>query len=280
MHQRAGQAGGAEVGALDRVDRDVEARAVAVAELLAVEEHRGVVLLALADDHGAEALRLAEHMAHRLGGGAVGGLAVAGAGVLAGGERRGAYGAQRQRLEARGQRIGRAASSVDWLLHQGHGFILAFADFGFKRNVRLFRLKDGYTFARSTRETYGCIVARCCSGRSPTTTSDVPPTSSVTTGPESRRSSTRASRSTCTSTSRGTWACASSTSSRPTTTPTTSPGTAGWPTPPGRRSTSTGSPRPTTSTSRSTTAGSSSSATSSCARCTRRATAPSTRRSR
>ena len=56
------------------------------------------------------------------------------------------------------------------------------------------------------------------------TTSDVPPTSSATTGPASRQSSTRVSRSTCTSTSHGTWVCESSTSSRRTTTPTTSPG--------------------------------------------------------
>ena len=53
------------------------ASVVAVADLLADVEHRRLVALALADDDAAADVQVAEGAAHRLGGGAVGAVAVA-----------------------------------------------------------------------------------------------------------------------------------------------------------------------------------------------------------
>ena len=57
---------GGERGAVDRVDRDVDLGAGAVTDPLAVEEHRGVVLLALADDDGAVHADGVDERAHGL----------------------------------------------------------------------------------------------------------------------------------------------------------------------------------------------------------------------
>ena len=60
---RVGQALGGEGGAVHRVHRDVPLRARAVADPLAVEQHRGLVLLALADDDDAVHPYGAQHRA-------------------------------------------------------------------------------------------------------------------------------------------------------------------------------------------------------------------------
>ena len=65
--------------ALERVDGDVDLRRRAVADLLAVVEHRRLVLLALADDDDAVHRDGVEHEAHRVDGGLVGGVLVAAA---------------------------------------------------------------------------------------------------------------------------------------------------------------------------------------------------------
>ena len=82
-----------ERGAVDRVDRDVHRGGGAVADLLAVEEHRRFVLLALADHDDAVHRDAVEHDAHRLDRGAVGGVLVAAAHPPAAGERGGLGGA-------------------------------------------------------------------------------------------------------------------------------------------------------------------------------------------
>ena len=69
----------AEAGPLERVDGDVDDRRRAVADLLAVVEHRRLVLLALADDDGAVHRDRVEDVAHRVDGGLVGGDLVAAA---------------------------------------------------------------------------------------------------------------------------------------------------------------------------------------------------------
>ena len=81
---RAGPAERGERGAVDRVDRDVDQRRGAVAELLAVVEHRRFVLLALADDDDAVHRHAVEHDAHRLDRGTVGRVLVAAAHPAAG----------------------------------------------------------------------------------------------------------------------------------------------------------------------------------------------------
>ena len=78
---------GAQRRAVDRVDRDVDLRAGAVAHLLAVEEHRGVVLLALADDDGALHRDGGDQGAHRGDGGPVREVLLAPADPPAGGHR-------------------------------------------------------------------------------------------------------------------------------------------------------------------------------------------------
>ena len=67
----------ASVGALERVDRDVDLRRRAVADLLAVVEHRRLVLLALPDHHDAVHPDRVEHVAHAVDRGLVGRLLVA-----------------------------------------------------------------------------------------------------------------------------------------------------------------------------------------------------------
>ena len=68
---RVRQALGGQPGAVDRIDGDVHQRPGAGAEVLAGVQHRGVVLLALADDDDAAHRDGAEHRPHRVDRGAV-----------------------------------------------------------------------------------------------------------------------------------------------------------------------------------------------------------------
>ena len=68
---------GGQRGAVDRVDGDVDEGRRAVADALAVEEHRRVVLLALADHDDAVHRHRRQHGAHRRDRGAVGAVLVA-----------------------------------------------------------------------------------------------------------------------------------------------------------------------------------------------------------
>src|ERR1700737_4004763 len=68
-----GRAGGAEIGSLQRVDRDVDLRVdlalgPAAAERLADVQHGGLVALSFADDHRSAHLEAIELFAHRLDG--------------------------------------------------------------------------------------------------------------------------------------------------------------------------------------------------------------------
>ena len=85
--QRVGHAERGQPGALQRIDGDVDLGRDAVADLLAVEEHRRLVLLALADHHHAVHRDGVQHRAHRVHGGLVGSLLVAAADLAGGGQR-------------------------------------------------------------------------------------------------------------------------------------------------------------------------------------------------
>ena len=74
---RVGLALGRQARSLEWVDRDVHGRPVAVADLLAVEEHRRLVLLALADHDDAGHRDGVEDYAHAVDRSLVGGLLVA-----------------------------------------------------------------------------------------------------------------------------------------------------------------------------------------------------------
>ena len=78
---------GGQGGPLERIDRDVHSWRAAVADLLAVVEHRRLVLLALADHDDAVHRHGVEHQPHRVDRGAVGALLLAAADPAAGGER-------------------------------------------------------------------------------------------------------------------------------------------------------------------------------------------------
>jgi hypothetical protein len=145
--QRAGQLVRAEVGALDRIDGDVKARARVGADLLAVEEHRRVVLLTFADDDDPAARDVAEHVAHRLRGGAVGCLAVAAAGPVPRGDRRHANGGQRQRLEATDHVRRNLLGGAGRLLGDAHRSILTCCGFVCERNVCRFSLDAVYEWS-------------------------------------------------------------------------------------------------------------------------------------
>ena len=80
---------GQQRGAVHRVDGDVVLGSGAVAHLLAVVEHRGLVLLALPDHHHAAHRHARDHLAHGVDGGPVAALLVAAAGPPAGGQRGG-----------------------------------------------------------------------------------------------------------------------------------------------------------------------------------------------
>ena len=91
---------GAEGRAFERIDGDIDLRALAGADFLADEQHRRFVALALADDDAAVDVDVAEFGAHGLDGGVVGGLLVALAAPVGGGDR-GALGDAHQ-LERQG----------------------------------------------------------------------------------------------------------------------------------------------------------------------------------
>src|SRR5699024_7217876 len=59
---------GHQGGAVDRVHGDVDLRAVAGADVLTVEQHRGLVLLALADHDHAVHVHGVDELAHRVHG--------------------------------------------------------------------------------------------------------------------------------------------------------------------------------------------------------------------
>ena len=82
--QGAAPALGGERGAVDGVHRDVGQRGSAVTDLLPVEEHRRVVLLALADDDDPVHRHAGQHGPHGLDGRAVGSELVAAAHPAAG----------------------------------------------------------------------------------------------------------------------------------------------------------------------------------------------------
>src|SRR5699024_5768913 len=72
--QRVGHTLGHQCRTVDRVDRHVTVRTVAVTDLLAVEQHGRLVLLALTDDDDALHRHGADELAHGVDGGAVAGL--------------------------------------------------------------------------------------------------------------------------------------------------------------------------------------------------------------
>ena len=82
-----------QAGAVDRVDRHVDGGRAAGAEVLAVVEHRRLVLLPLADHDDAVEVDRVEHQAHRVDGGPVGGVLVAPADPARGRQRGGLGGA-------------------------------------------------------------------------------------------------------------------------------------------------------------------------------------------
>ena len=82
--QRVGAGLGGDRGALERIERDVDARAGALrgADPLADEQHRRLVALALADHHRAVDVERVQRRAHRLDRGMIGRLLVAAADQL------------------------------------------------------------------------------------------------------------------------------------------------------------------------------------------------------
>lgn len=75
--------------AFDRVYCHVHRRAAAVAHRFAVEEHRGFVLRALADDDDAVHVHGGEHQTHGLDGGAISGFFLPAPHPVGGGQRGG-----------------------------------------------------------------------------------------------------------------------------------------------------------------------------------------------
>jgi hypothetical protein len=84
--QRVWHCLGADGGAFQRIDGDVDFRAVARADLLADVEHRRFVHLAFADDDGATDVAQGQFAAHGVDSGLVGGLLVAAATEARGGD--------------------------------------------------------------------------------------------------------------------------------------------------------------------------------------------------
>ncbi len=70
---------GGQPGAVDGVDRHVTGRAAAVADLFAVVQHRGIVFLALADDHDALHRHRVDEQPHGVHRGGIGSVLVAAA---------------------------------------------------------------------------------------------------------------------------------------------------------------------------------------------------------
>ena len=105
-----------EPRAVDRVDREVDLRARAGAESLADEEHRRLVLLALADDHDPVDVESAERRTQRAHGEAVD-LVTA---TRADERRRGECGVDRRGEESVGEAGG---GEIEGVVH--HGTIIA-----------------------------------------------------------------------------------------------------------------------------------------------------------
>src|SRR5262249_26597868 len=84
--QRVGHGLGADGGALQRIDGNIDLGTVANAQLLADVEHGTFVHLAFADHHAAFDVNLGELLAHGIDGGLVGGLLVATAPETGGGD--------------------------------------------------------------------------------------------------------------------------------------------------------------------------------------------------
>ena len=106
-----GHAQRAQPRALERVDRDVDRRRRAVADLLAVVQHRRLVLLPLADHDDAVHADRAEHRVHAVDGGLVGGDLVAAADPARGLHRRGlGHAHELEREVAIGRRLATASS--------------------------------------------------------------------------------------------------------------------------------------------------------------------------
>ena len=106
---------GGEPGAVDRVDGDIRAGAVAVADPLAVEQHRRFVLLSLADHHDAVHRHGVDHQPHRVDRCLVGGVLVAMADPSAGGERRRLGDAHQLHREVPVGSLGHPRSSHRWV---------------------------------------------------------------------------------------------------------------------------------------------------------------------
>ena len=86
---RVGLALGDEVGALHRIDGDVDVEPAAGADLLPDEQHRGLVPLPLPDHDAAADRQPPQRVAHRRHRGLVGAVVVPLAHVVSGGHRRG-----------------------------------------------------------------------------------------------------------------------------------------------------------------------------------------------
>ena len=84
--QRVGHVLGGQRGAFQRVKRDVHLRPFAIADFFADIQHRGLVALALADDHGALNVQFVQLVAHGVDGGLVGGFLVAAADPVGAGD--------------------------------------------------------------------------------------------------------------------------------------------------------------------------------------------------
>ncbi len=89
--QRVGQVLGADRRAFERIERDIDRRTFAAADLFADIEHRRLVALALADHHRALDGEAVEFLPHGIDGGLVGSLFVA-ASAQSGSRDRGAFG--------------------------------------------------------------------------------------------------------------------------------------------------------------------------------------------
>ena len=87
--ERVSAAGGGDGGALERIEGDVDPGTLAGAHLLADEEHRRLVALALADHHGAVDVEAVERAAHGVDRRLVGGVLVTAAHPGDRGDRRG-----------------------------------------------------------------------------------------------------------------------------------------------------------------------------------------------
>ncbi len=78
---------GAQHGAFERIDRDIDLRPLLVADLLADEQHRRLVEFALPDHHGAVDRQLVELAPHGVDRGLIGGLVLAAPAQARGGDR-------------------------------------------------------------------------------------------------------------------------------------------------------------------------------------------------